>query len=86
MNYAALISIEEKCVVVPTSFINARLYSVQAYAERFLNESIIIPAGPGEIELNLAWDWRFVLDATFIDSRRDYSLYTQIPYYRFQQH
>ena len=84
MELAALINKDERIVIVPIlDELAHQMHSIQCYGERFLEEYLILPSAPGEIELNPNWTWKFVLDPGLHDIDQDFD---GIPMYKYQQH
>lgn len=73
------------CVLVTkTTSFKKKMHSIQSYAERFMDELLILNSGPGEIELNPDWSWRFIVDDGFYTI--DLGVFSIIPMYKEQQH
>lgn len=83
---AALLNKDEKVIIVlvaPDELFKNKMHAIQCYAERFMDEFLILNSAPGEIELNPAWTWKFIIDQGFyvLDGP-----FTPIPMYKEQQH
>jgi len=84
MELAALIDKNDRVIIVPIQDeIKHQMHSIQCYGERFLEEFLILPSAPGEIELNPNWTWKFIIDAGLYSIDKNFE---SIPMYKYQQH
>lgn len=84
MESAALINKDEQVIIIPViDRLAHQMHSIQCYGERFLEEFLILPSAPGEIELNPNWTWKFVVDPGLYDIDKGFVI---IPMYKYQQH
>jgi len=83
MEVAALIDKTDHIIIVPIKKLAYRMHSIQCYGERFLEEFLILPSAPGEIELNPGWTWKFIIDSGLYDIDKSFDV---IPMYKYQQH